>query len=146
MRNFIQISDLIATSGQPERGEFQQIADDGYAAVINLAMHNSDNAIADEGNIVASLGMSYFHLPVPFDAPTAEHLKTFLGAMKTFENKKVWIHCALNLRVSAFIYHYRMIEHKVSSEEAKSPILKQWEPRMDAVWHEFMALDREDLL
>jgi len=140
MKNFVQVTDLIATSGQPERDEFQQIADSGYTAVINLAMHNSDNAIADEGSIVSSLGMPYFHLPVPFDAPTAEHLRTFLGAMKTFNTQKAWVHCALNLRVSAFIYHYLIIEKNLSPEDAKGPLLKQWEPRMDSVWKNFMAL------
>ena len=141
MKNFIQISERIATSGQPARDEFQHIADDGYAAVINLAMHNSDQAIADEGSIVASLGMMYFHVPVPFDAPNADHLKTFLGAMKILDTKKVWIHCAINMRVSAFIYHYLIRENKLSPEAAKGPLLKQWEPHMDAAWKDFMALN-----
>ena len=44
--------------------------------VVNLAMHDADDAIADEGRLVSAAGMSYIHLPVP-EAPTAAHLQRF---------------------------------------------------------------------
>ena len=59
--NFYQITDLVATSGQPTEEQFQIIADAGYEILVNLGMHNSNNFLLNEGNIVASLNMRYVH-------------------------------------------------------------------------------------
>ncbi|MGB1550728.1 MAG: phosphatase, partial [Parvibaculales bacterium] len=77
-----------------------------YEVVINLAMHDADDAIAEEGSLVSKAGMSYFHLPVPWEAPTADHLKTFIGIMDALEDKKILVHCQVNARVSAFMLKY----------------------------------------
>ena len=76
------------------------------AALLNLAMHDADDAIAEEGSLVSKAGMSYFHLPVPWEAPTADHLKTFIGIMDALEDKKILVHCQVNARVSAFMLKY----------------------------------------
>ncbi|TCV84068.1 protein tyrosine phosphatase family protein [Sulfurirhabdus autotrophica] len=104
--NHLQISDQIASSGQPDEADFRFIASAGYRSVINLAMHDSDNAIPEEGYIVTRLGMSYHHIPVPFEAPKTSYLIQFIGIMETLKTEKVWVHCALNYRVSAFLYLY----------------------------------------
>ncbi len=143
IKNYIQIFDRIASSGQPKKEQFKDIADAGYQLVINLAMPDSENAVADEENIITSLGMSYIHIPVPFDAPSAEHLKEFLNVMKTVSNQRIWIHCVLNYRVSAFLYQYQRLVHGLPDQEAKKVILKSWQP--DKVWQEFMSLSREEL-
>ena len=104
--NFVQLTDRVGTSGQPTPAQFADIAAAGYRAVVNLALPNSDNAIADEGGVVSALRLSYFHLPVLFDAPQLSELRTFIGLMRVLEDRPVWVHCAMNLRVSAFMYHY----------------------------------------
>lgn len=126
------MSPSIASSGQPGRQQFSFIANGGYRTVINLAMPDSDNAIADEGNIVASLGMSYVHIPVPFDAPQIFQLRTFFNYMQAIINQKVWVHCALNYRVSAFLYLYYRLVRGLPEEEAIKVMLPGWEP--DEVW------------
>lgn len=108
-------------------------------------MHNSDNAIPEEGNIVAALGMSYFHLPVPFDQPTAEHLKKFIRVMNALEGEKVFVHCAINARVSAFMYKYLTLVKGQSIETATSPILRQWWPQADANWKSILDLTADDM-
>ncbi len=143
--NFFQSTPDIGTSGQPTRGELHKIAEDGYEAVINLAMHDSDNAIPEEGSICASLGMYYFNIPVPFDEPTAEHLREFIGLMDILKGKKVWVHCAVNARVSAFMYQYLTLTQGVAPEDATSPLLAKWRGRMDDVWQEFLAIDAGEL-
>src|SRR5690606_20753393 len=90
--NFHLVSNRIATSGQPSREQFNDIARQGYSSVINLAMPDSDNAIPDEGSIVSSLGMDYFHIPVPFDKPTAAHVKKFIRIMAALDEEKVFVH------------------------------------------------------
>ena len=79
--NFLQISANIATSGQPTVEQFQAIADFDYEVVINLALPTSDRAIANESEIVQSLGMEYIAIPIIWDNPTVTDLDQFLQAM-----------------------------------------------------------------
>ncbi len=143
--NYHQSTPLIATSGQPDRAQIHQIADDDYEVVINLAMHDSENALPDEGSLVASLGMAYINIPVPFDEPTAEHLREFIGIMDVLANKKVWVHCAVNARVSAFMFQYLTQQRGIDAETASSPLLKKWRPKMDPIWEEFLEITNEEL-
>lgn len=137
--NYKAISETLASSGQPYEMQFNEIAEAGFEVVINLAMPNSENAIPDEGHIVTARKMVYVHLPVPFEAPTSEHLRSFIGLMQAFQGKKCWIHCAVNKRVSAFLYQYFRLVQRMSSEEARKVIIAGWQP--DKVWREFMALE-----
>jgi len=138
--NFKYISDRLASSGQPEDGEFRYIADDGYKSVINLAMPDSENAIPEEGNIVTAHGMSYYHIPVPFDAPSIEHLKKFISVMNAISHQKVWIHCVKNYRVSAILYQHYKLELQIPDKDASDVILKTW--ALNDVWKEFMSIDK----
>jgi len=139
--NYVPLADDIGTSGQPTREQFQAIADAGYDAVINLALPTSDHAIPDEGAVVSGLGMSYVHIPVEFDNPTVEDLRRFVGIMHSLEGRRVWVHCVVNARVSAFLYHYLRHVRQVDESAARSPVLERWEPRMDETWRKFLALD-----
>jgi len=141
--NYVQLTNKIATSGQPLESEFTLIAQSRYKVVINIAMHNSDDAIANEGHIVTALGMSYFHIPVPFEAPTIEHLKLFFKVMECFKGEKVWVHCAANYRVSVFMYQYLKQLYGFSSKEAKSLIFDFWNP--NEVWEGIMGLSKEEI-
>jgi protein tyrosine phosphatase (PTP) superfamily phosphohydrolase (DUF442 family) len=143
--NFYQITENIGTGGQPTISQLTEIAEENYSVVVNLAMHDSDNAIPEEGDIVSSLGMKYIHIPVPFEAPTSNHLKKFFNVMDSFEEKKVFVHCAVNARVSAFMHQYLTLKKGVSSETASSPLLNQWLPTMDSNWKSIMELEIEEI-
>jgi len=143
--NFVQNTENIGTSGQPTKEQFKNIAELGYCSVINLAMPDSDNAIPEEGSIVTSLGMNYFHIPVPFDSPTVEHLRQFIGIMESVDSDKTWVHCAVNARVSAFMFHYLSKVKGYSEGASKSPVIMRWEPKMDDVWKSFMKLTKDDI-
>jgi len=141
--NFEQMMDWLGTSGQPEREQFEAIADAGYQAVINLALPTSDNAIADEASIVTCLGMGYHHIPVKFEEPTVDDLRTFLGVMRALDGKKVWVHCVVNARVSAFVFQYLRYEKGVDDDSARSTLLTRWEPKMDDTWRNFLRIPKE---
>ncbi len=143
--NFVQLTPDVGTAGQPKAEQFADIAAAGYRAVVNLAMPDSDNALADEGALVSSNGMSYVHLPVDFAAPTAEQVRRFAGIMDSFADVPVFVHCAMNLRVSAFMYLYLRHRRGLDEAAARSPILDKWAPRMDEVWQRFIALDAADI-
>lgn len=143
--NFYPMTESIGTGGQPTAEQLADIAAAGYTTVINLAMHDSDNALRDEGSIVASLGMDYVHIPVPFEAPTAAHLRRFTRIMEACDGDTVFVHCALNARVSAFVHQYLTLKKGVPSGEATTPILRQWRPNMDLAWRSIMELGAGDL-
>lgn len=137
--NYILVSNCIASSGQPSALQINDIAEAGYQAVINLAMPNSENAIPDEEHIVSSRNMAHVQLPVPFNAPSLEHFKIFIGIMEALSDKKVWVHCVVNKRASAFLYQYQRLVQGKSHEEAVEAMLPAWQP--DQVWKRFMMLN-----
>ncbi len=146
IKNFVQLTDDVGTSGQPKRDQFELIARHGYRAVVNLALPTSERAIADEGSVVTGLGMSYVHIPVEFTQPTIEDLHTFFGTMQALRGNKVWVHCVVNARVSAFMYLYLKHVRGLDDAAARSPVLDRWQPEMDQVWTKFIALDREQVI
>ncbi|MCS5637055.1 MAG: protein tyrosine phosphatase family protein [Myxococcota bacterium] len=146
IKNFVQLTPRVGTAGQPGRDQFPDIAAAGYRTVINLAMPDSENAIADEGDLVARQGMQYIHLPIDFAAPTASDARTFFGVMDALGDSRVFVHCALNLRVSAFMYLYLRHAKGFADADARSPLIEKWQPHMDGVWKDFLALERDDIL
>ena len=142
--NFHQITPRIGTAGHPKAQDFASIAAEGYEVVINLAMHDADDAIAEEGSLVSKAGMSYFHLPVPWEAPTADHLKTFIGIMDALDDKKVLVHCQVNARVSAFMLKYLTFKG-VAEADATTPLMEKWKPQMDDTWKAFLAISEKDI-
>ena len=144
LRNFFQITPHIGTAGHPKPDDFQAIAAEGYEVVINLAMHDADDAIADEGHLVSAAGMSYIHLPVPWEAPTADHLKQFCRLMDALDDKKILVHCQVNARVSAFMLKYLTFQG-LSEADATTPLMVKWKPQMDETWKAFLAIDKEEI-
>jgi protein tyrosine phosphatase (PTP) superfamily phosphohydrolase (DUF442 family) len=106
IRNYLPVSDRIASSGQPEEMDFKHIANAGYDWVINLAMPNSEHAITEEGNIVTARKMNCLHIPVPIDAPEPDHLKRFLLAMDAWQDCNVGTLCgqlsSIGISISVF--------------------------------------------
>ncbi len=141
--NYIRVTDRIASSGQPEEHEFKDIAQAGFEVVINLAMPDSENAIPEEGYIVTARKMQYIHIPVPFEAPAPEHIRDFISVMDAFKDKKVWVHCVVNYRVSAFLFLYMRLVKNATIEEASKVILKSWEP--NDIWKRFMGLSKDEI-
>ncbi|MEM9620038.1 MAG: protein tyrosine phosphatase family protein [Pseudomonadota bacterium] len=140
------LGDLIGCSGQPKADQFQLIQAAGYRAVINLALPDSDHAIADEGSIVTGLGMSYHHIPVKFDAPCITDLRLFNGVMQALQGQRVWVHCVVNARVSAFLFLHLHRLHGLPATAARTQLLDKWEPQMDDVWQEFLRTPKAAML
>ena len=138
IKNYVRVSDDIATSGQPGRGDFHEIASAGYAAVVNLALGTSPDAIPDEGDAAAGEGMAYYHIPVVWTAPEMSDLDRFFSVMDSLRGGKVWVHCVLNMRASAFVYLYRLVNLGVPEDEARAPMDEVWEP--DEIWQGFIEL------
>lgn len=141
--NYIKINELISTSGQPNEEEFSKIAQDGFEVVINLALHNASNAIVNEDKIVTDLDMSYFHIPVDFENPKVSDIKLFLNILQSLGANKVWVHCALNYRVTAFMYVYHKYVLNTPFDEIDISMFEQWSPNKN--WQELMKVSLEEL-
>lgn len=134
--NFVQIDDRLATAGQPTIEQFTAIKNAGYTIVINLAVPSSEGAIANEREIVESLEMQYFHIPVIWESPTIDDFDRFSTVMQTHSDQSVFVHCAKNMRVSAFVYLYRRLHEGISEEQAKADLNKIWQ--LNPIWQAFI--------
>ena len=135
IRNFLRIDDRLATSGMPQPEDFAALRQAGFDVVINLALPASDNALPNEGELVSAQGMTYVHIPVKFDAPQPADFERFMRVMDACAGQKVFVHCAANMRVSAFVFLHRL-NHGTNRTTAESDLRKIWQP--DGVWREFV--------
>lgn len=133
---FRAIGGRLGTAGQPSEEQFRAIREAGFEAVINLALPTSDNALANEGSIVTGLGMSYVHIPVDFKMPTAQDFRAFCRVLEAFEGRRAFVHCAANMRVSAFVFLYRVLQERTPRAEAERDLHAIWQP--DEVWSRFI--------
>ena len=134
--NFRDVGERLGTAGQPTEEQFRSVREAGFEAVINLALPTSDNALANEGSVVTGLGMSYVHIPVDFTSPTSQDFRAFCRVMEAFDDRPVFVHCAANMRVSAFVFLYRVLRQGIGVAEAERDLHAIWQP--DEVWSRFI--------
>ena len=133
---YLKLTDQIATSGQPGEAHLAEIAGAGYQVVINLALTGKEYSLPDEAGLVRSLGMEYIHIPVVWTEPTRQNLEEFFAAMRANTDKKIFIHCAANMRASAFMALYRIKCLGWQADDAFQYMLKIWRP--EGVWETFI--------
>jgi RimJ/RimL family protein N-acetyltransferase/protein tyrosine phosphatase (PTP) superfamily phosphohydrolase (DUF442 family) len=130
------VFDGLWTSGQLSQADIQRLPELGIEAVVNLALPTASNALPGEAEAVTGQGMAFVHIPVPWEKPEPRHLQQFFGVMEAFGGRKVWIHCARNFRVSAFVYLYRRLRLGEAHEAALHPLRTVWQP--NPIWQAFI--------
>ena len=80
--------------------------------------------------------MQYIHIPVVWETPKIEDFTQFDSIMEANSDKKVFVHCAANKRVSAFMYLYRRIHENIGEKEAEQDLHQIWNPNEN--WQKFM--------
>ena len=143
LRNFQRLDAQTTTSGRIEANDLPALAALGTTHVINLALPDHPEALADEGAKVMAAGMDYTHIPVPFDAPDDAHYQAFCRAMGKRAGA-VHVHCIMNWRVSAFFYRLNRAAG-MGKTEARALMHIQWAPDLSddpgaKVWADFIAL------
>jgi protein tyrosine phosphatase (PTP) superfamily phosphohydrolase (DUF442 family) len=133
---FLPISSTIATSGQPTTEQFSDIASAGYSLVINLATPASSNWNPEENTIVENLGMEYVGIPIDWENPTLSDFDDLADKLTENAERKVWVHCAKNMRVSAMIYLYHRLRKGYSEETSRRYLEQIWQP--NKVWQNFI--------
>jgi protein tyrosine phosphatase (PTP) superfamily phosphohydrolase (DUF442 family) len=134
--NFLQLSDSLATAGQPSEEELESVATEGYEVVINLALADASYSLLDEEVSVLKLGMEYVHIPVIWKNPIASNLDSFFESMRDYQGKKRFIHCAANKRVSSFIALHRIIRKGWDYDDAMRDMHRIWQP--NTIWTDFI--------
>jgi [ribosomal protein S5]-alanine N-acetyltransferase len=130
------VFDNLWTSGQLSARDIERLPEFGIDAVVNLALPSASNALPGEAEAVAGQGMTFVQIPVPWEKPEPRHLQQFIGVMDAFGGRTVWVHCALNFRVSAFVYLYRRLRLGEAHEAALHPLRTVWRP--NPVWQAFI--------
>ena len=127
IRKFLRLSDRVTTSGRLEAHDPARLAEMGAKRVINLAMDDHPDALPGEAEAMASAGLEYTHIPVPFDAPTEAHFRAFVEALEASDDP-VHVHCIMNWRVSAFFYLYHVRIIGIAEPRARAIMEKIWTP------------------
>lgn len=136
IKNYYRISAAIGTAGQPEAAQFRLIKRAGFDVVINLSLPDSPDAIQDEEQLVQLLGLDYVPIPVDFETPALSDLKRFFATMDRYKHNTVFVHCAYNWRVSAFMFLYRTVRCDQPMADASRDLHAVWQP--DPVWQAFI--------
>jgi protein tyrosine phosphatase (PTP) superfamily phosphohydrolase (DUF442 family) len=133
---FLPISPTLATSGQPKAEQFADIASAGYSLVINLATPASSNWNPDENAIAQSLGIEYVGIPIDWEYPTLSDFEDLANLLDENTERKTWVHCAKNMRVSAMIYLYHRLRKGYTEESSRRYLEQIWQP--NEVWQNFI--------
>ena len=142
IRGWQRLDAATTTSGRLQDGDPERLAAIGVRHVVNLALDDHPEALADEAAKLERAGIGYTHIPVPFDAPGEDHFAAFQAALGSAEGP-VHVHCIMNWRVSAFFYR-RNVAAGMDEAEASDLMRRQWDPRGSedpraTVWADFLA-------
>jgi protein tyrosine phosphatase (PTP) superfamily phosphohydrolase (DUF442 family) len=143
--NYVAATERLHTAGQPSAAMLASLSEQGFELVVNLAPPSSPGAVPDEGKLIAEDGPTYVNIPVVWQQPTYEDFALFSAVMNGARDRKVLVHCQLNMRASAFTFLYRVIHEGVAPEEALEALRAVWIPRDQ--WATFTAdvLARHDV-
>ena len=137
---YVRVNDWLHSAGQPSAEALAGLGAEGVNTVVNLALPTSDNAVSGEAELVSQQGLRYVHIPVAFDAPQAHQFDLFKAVLDCCDKqnsaeKTVLVHCAYNMRVSAFIYVYNRVTG-MRDAQALPLLLNIWQP--NEVWQRFL--------
>jgi protein tyrosine phosphatase (PTP) superfamily phosphohydrolase (DUF442 family) len=143
VKNYVAVSGRLGTAGQPSEEQLRDVADAGFEVVVNLGLLDPRYCLADEASSVRALGLTYHHIPVDFNAPQPEDLRRFFEAMDAAGDKKAFVHCAANYRVSTFVALYGEARLGWSPEQGDAHMRRVWEP--NETWTQFITEARQRL-
>ncbi len=143
--NYVAATERLHTTGQPTAAALAKLAEQGFELVVNLAPPSNAGAVLEEGKLVADGGSTYVNIPVNWQQPTYEDFALFSAVMNGARDRKVLVHCQLNMRASAFTFLYRVIHEGAPPAEALEALRAVWIPRDQ--WAAFTAdvLARHDV-
>lgn len=136
--NYRKVSDNLITSGMPTADQLRDAAAEGFQAVINLATYTPGHSLPEEADLVQSLGMDYYTIPVEWENPTHADFEAFEKLLLSLGSTRLLIHCAANYRVSAFYSLYAQKHAGWSAEQAQAFRRPIWEGSSYPTWEKLI--------
>ena len=137
--NYRCVSEDLITGGQPTKEQLRAAAAEGFRTVINLATFDPQGSLPDEAGLVRSLGMAYHHIPVAWDNPTEGDFDAFERLLQALPPGKIIIHCAANMRVTAFYALYALKHLGWTEAQADASRASVWKESHHPVWEAFYS-------
>lgn len=134
---YLPITDSLSTSGQITYDEIALLKEAGFEVVINLAVADKERN-GEEGFLVTEQGLTYIQIPVSWQNPSLRDLQLFFDVMDVNRDRKIYVHCFANMRVSAFVYLYRTLHEGIAEDLARADLEKIWDPTERAQWARFI--------
>lgn len=135
--NFVVIDPGLATSGQPAAPALAALGNQGFQAVIYLAPSTVPNAVIEESELLGRQGIEFVQIPIPFGAPEEVHLAALSATLERLKDRRVLVHCEINMRASALVFLYRVIHRKEAPASAYEAVARVWSPR--GVWRRLIV-------
>jgi len=127
-----EVSPTLITAGQPSPKALAGLGASGVQAVIYLAPLSVPDAVRNEPELLKRQGIEFVHIPIPFNAPKEEHFAAVSEALVRLKEKKVLVHCQVNMRASTMVFLHRVITLKEEPARAYEAVTKVWSP--DSAW------------
>lgn len=127
--NVSVIGPNLVTSGQPTPQALAALGASGFRAVIYLAPSTVPSAVKEEPDLLARQGIEFIQIPIPFGAPDESHLEALSAALDRLRDRKVLVHCEINMRASTMVFLHRVIRRGEPPADAYDAVAAVWSPR-----------------
>lgn len=134
--NVVPITAQLTSSGQPTAKALEGLAAQGYEAVIYLAPPHVSDAVREENLIVGRQNLLFVNIPIVFNKPVVSDYESFAAILQGLANKKVLVHCQVNMRASTMVFLYRVVVGKDDPALAYEAVSKVWAP--SGPWKQLM--------
>lgn len=135
--NVSVIGPNLVTSGQPTAQSLAGLGAAGFRAVVYLAPSTVASAVQEEPGLLARQGIEFIQIPIPFGAPDESHLEALSAALLRLQDRKVLVHCEINMRASTMVFLHRVIRLGVPPADAYDAVASVWSPR--GPWRRLMV-------
>ena len=136
--NYRPVNENLILGGQPTAEQIQSAAQEGFRAVINLATYKPGKSLEGEAELVRSLGMAYYPIPVDWENPKESDFTEFESVMKQLGTTKTLLHCAANFRATAFYGLYAIKNLGWSEQDADEFRAPIWNSHDYPIWETFI--------
>lgn len=114
------VSDRVVLAGQPQAGDWPELARRGFSAVINI--RSDAGRAAEQAEQARAAGLDYIHLPLPAYELEPEHLAVFNQTLRNANHGKVLLHCRSASRTALLWLLNRVVYEGWSPEQAEAEL------------------------
>ena len=122
--NYVELSSLIGTGGQPDQAGIKQLVEKGYKTIINIRTSSEEFDLAGEEKLALQLGLRYYMVPFGGQDPQEEQALAFNTLLSALKGEKVFIHCGSGNRVGSLLMIYFALEEGMAIDKAEQEAKK----------------------